>query len=69
MNSSACEGSSHGVEWFKSSHSSDEGGNCLEVAMPSGAVRVRDSKHLGGPVLTATPAAWAAFVRFTGTAR
>lgn len=48
--------------WFTSSYSDDQGGNCVEVATTENAVHVRDSKDPGGPVLTFTPAAWAAFV-------
>ncbi|MEV4926333.1 DUF397 domain-containing protein [Streptomyces roseoverticillatus] len=53
------------AEWAKSSYSGDGGDNCLEWA-PSASpvvVPVRDSKTPGGPVLTFSPAAWAAFVR------
>ncbi|MFC4607080.1 DUF397 domain-containing protein [Streptomyces maoxianensis] len=48
--------------WFKSSYSSGEGGECVEVADATGAVHIRDSKVLAGPVLTVTPHAWADFV-------
>lgn len=48
--------------WRKSSYSS-RANNCVETATHPTAVHVRDSK-LGdaGPVLTATPAAWAGFL-------
>jgi hypothetical protein len=48
--------------WCKSSFSSANGGNCVEVArnLP-GAVAVRDSKDPDGPTLTFGPAAWVAF--------
>jgi hypothetical protein len=51
-----------GAMWRKSSYSSANGGNCVEVAgnLP-GLVAVRDSKHPGGPVLVCTPAAWRSF--------
>jgi hypothetical protein len=52
--------------WFKSSYSSGEGGECLEVAEVRGAVHVRDSKNTAGPVLTLTPGAWAGFVQLAG---
>ena len=48
--------------WFKSSYSDSEGANCVEVALSSGTVRVRDSKDQDGPALAITPTAWAAFV-------
>lgn len=64
MNSAASPNCSEGLAWFKSSYSSDQGGNCVEVAACPGAVHVRDSKDPDGPVLTLTPDAWADFVRF-----
>ncbi|MEO3744558.1 DUF397 domain-containing protein [Plantactinospora sp. B5E13] len=49
--------------WRKSSRSSSNGGNCVEVAdnLP-GQVLVRDSKDQTGPVLTFGPHAWRGFV-------
>lgn len=55
------------TDWRKSSYSSDQGGNCLEVAeLPGVAVSVRDSKNPAGPILTLRPAAFAAFVSWSG---
>ncbi|MET9124343.1 DUF397 domain-containing protein [Streptomyces sp. NPDC004528] len=56
------------LRWFKSSYSSDSGGECLEVAHEQrpprvDAVHLRDSKNPAGPTLTVSPAAWR---RFTG---
>lgn len=48
--------------WFKSSYSSGEGGECVEVANATGAVHIRDSKFAAGPVLTVSRHAWAGFV-------
>lgn len=50
--------------WRKSSYSSANGGNCVEVApnLP-GAVAVRDSKNQGGPKLAFSDQAWSAFVQ------
>jgi hypothetical protein len=50
-------------EWFKSSYSGSNGGDCVEVAanLP-GAVPVRDSKDPEGPALTFTAEGFAAFV-------
>ncbi|WP_404815416.1 DUF397 domain-containing protein [Streptomyces thermolineatus] len=53
--------------WFKSSHSGDQGGNCVEVAAAPGTVHVRDSKDREGGSLAFTPEAWAAFVGFAAT--
>jgi hypothetical protein len=52
-----------GVVWRKSSRSSTNGGDCVEVAdnVPDG-IAVRDSKNPDGPVLTFSRAEWAAFV-------
>jgi hypothetical protein len=48
--------------WRKSSYSSGNGGNCVEIAANlQGVVAVRDSKHPDGPVLTLTPAEWRTF--------
>ena len=52
--------------WRKSSYSSDQGGNCVEVAQTlagaAGVVAVRDSKDPAGPVLTVGPAGFSAFL-------
>ncbi|MDW5329863.1 DUF397 domain-containing protein [Plantactinospora sp. KLBMP9567] len=52
-----------GAEWRKSTRSSTNGGDCVEVArnLP-GIVAVRDSKDASGPVLAFAPTAWRAFV-------
>lgn len=49
--------------WRKSTRSTPNGGNCVEVAenLP-GRVLVRDSKDQSGPALSFAPAAWSAFV-------
>ncbi|MGP3979688.1 DUF397 domain-containing protein [Streptomyces sp. KR80] len=51
-----------GAQWRKSSYSGDTGGDCVEIAPAPHAVAIRDSKNPDGPVLTFTPAAFAAFV-------
>lgn len=52
------------LNWFKSSHSTNEGGACLEIAVTAATVYVRDSKtHTPtASVLTVTPTTWTAFV-------
>ncbi|WP_018217874.1 DUF397 domain-containing protein [Salinispora vitiensis] len=52
-----------GARWRKSSRSSGNGGDCVEVAgnLP-GVVGVRDSKDPTGPALVFGPASWRAFV-------
>ncbi len=53
-----------GAAWRKSTRSSAEGQNCVEVAagLP-GIVAVRDSKHPAGPPLIVDPRNWTAFIR------
>ncbi|MER6201117.1 DUF397 domain-containing protein [Streptomyces sp. NPDC001586] len=48
------------LKWFKSSYSSSDGDNCVEVAPGRDTVHVRDSKVQHGPVLDLAPASWAA---------
>ncbi|WP_250290032.1 DUF397 domain-containing protein [Streptomyces atroolivaceus] len=50
--------------WSKSSYSSNEGGECVEVATTDHAVLVRDSKDVTRPHLAVSPARWARFVRY-----
>ncbi|WP_327383906.1 DUF397 domain-containing protein [Streptomyces sp. NBC_01207] len=47
------------LTWIKSSHSSGDGDQCVEVAQGATQVHVRDSKVTGGPVLDLAPASWA----------
>lgn len=42
------------LSWRKSSYSSAEGADCVEVAGVGGAVAVRDSKNPAGPALIFT---------------
>ncbi|MEV0634365.1 DUF397 domain-containing protein [Streptomyces sp. NPDC050619] len=51
------------LEWFKSSYSSGEGGACVEVALHSTTIHIRDSKTPTTPHLTITPATWTAFLK------
>ncbi|MFJ8937190.1 DUF397 domain-containing protein [Streptomyces sp. NPDC102365] len=53
---------SNRLDWSKSSHSGGAGGECLEVAVCSHGVRVRDSKDTARPGLAVTRDAWAMFV-------
>ena len=46
--------------WRKSSHSGDNGGECIEVAT-AGAVLVRDTTDRNGAVLAFSADAWQAF--------
>ncbi|MEU0788068.1 DUF397 domain-containing protein [Streptomyces sp. NPDC006173] len=55
------------LQWFKSSYSTEQGGDCLEVAHSGSrsgsvtAVHLRDSKNPAGHHLRVSPQAWAAF--------
>jgi hypothetical protein len=53
------------LQWFKSSYSGSEGGDCIEIATQPSAIHIRDSKNMRGPVLTVAPAAWTAFLGLT----
>ena len=52
------------LQWFKSSYSSEQGGQCLEVAVAASprTVHIRDSKDTHGPTLTVTPGTWTSFL-------
>lgn len=52
------------LRWTKSSYSTNDGPDCVEVASTSGKIHVRDSKVLDGPRLTLAATAWADFVAF-----
>ncbi|MFJ9244713.1 DUF397 domain-containing protein [Streptomyces sp. NPDC101776] len=52
------------LTWFKSSYSDNEGGDCVETAIPTPrtTIHIRDSKYPSGPQLTVTALAWEAFI-------
>ncbi|WP_086770764.1 DUF397 domain-containing protein [Streptomyces bobili] len=52
------------LTWVKSTYSSGEGGQCVEVAARSQAVHVRDSKDTARPGLAVGADAWAMFVGY-----
>ncbi|WP_409472734.1 DUF397 domain-containing protein [Streptomyces sp. HC307] len=52
------------LAWRKSSYSSEEGGECVEVAASASRVHVRDSKDTSRPGLTVQSSTWTAFVEF-----
>ncbi|MFF7795230.1 DUF397 domain-containing protein [Streptomyces sp. NPDC007991] len=52
------------ARWRKSSYSGSSGGDCVEVADLEARVAVRDSKYPEVGVLTASPEAYGAFVRY-----
>ncbi|MEW2220605.1 DUF397 domain-containing protein [Streptomyces sp. NPDC006990] len=52
------------LEWAKSSYSSNDSPDCVEVAASSEAIHIRDSKNATGPRLKVTPATWADFIAY-----
>ncbi|MFI7350687.1 DUF397 domain-containing protein [Streptomyces sp. NPDC049936] len=51
--------------WIRSSYSTDEGPDCVEMATPDdGRVLVRDSKNPAGPRLDLTEDTWTAFLPY-----
>jgi hypothetical protein len=48
--------------WRKSSYSGANGGECIEVASTTGAVKVRDTQNRDGQVLAVHVSAWREFV-------
>ncbi|MFI1161686.1 DUF397 domain-containing protein [Streptomyces sioyaensis] len=57
-------GNGSALAWIKSSYSTDEGPDCVEVATASDSVLIRDSKIPDGPRLTFTPTTWADFLPY-----
>ncbi|XKK59538.1 DUF397 domain-containing protein [Streptomyces sp. ARC32] len=55
------------IQWRKSSYSSDQGGECVEVGELPATVAVRDSKTPAGPTLTLAPAVFTTFVDWART--
>lgn len=53
------------LAWRKSSHSDNQGGECVEVATLPGLILLRDSKLTAGPRLSVGPAAWNALLSAT----
>ncbi|WP_435608445.1 DUF397 domain-containing protein [Streptomyces sp. C10-9-1] len=53
-----------GLVWIKSSYSSEEGGECVEVAERPGSIHVRDSKDTNRPGFVVDASVWTAFVGF-----
>ncbi|MET9256573.1 DUF397 domain-containing protein [Streptomyces sp. NPDC003717] len=51
------------LKWFKSSYSSNEGPDCVEVAVAA-TIHVRDSKRPEGGQLSVSNEVWSAFTGF-----
>ncbi|WP_046470994.1 DUF397 domain-containing protein [Allosalinactinospora lopnorensis] len=48
--------------WYKSSYSSNHGGNCVECRTDSGTVDVRDTQHRSAGHLSFPTTEWSAFL-------
>jgi hypothetical protein len=55
------------LAWRKSSYSSNDGPDCVEVAISAHAptIHIRDSKNKAGARLSFTGNAWSEFLEFT----
>ena len=56
------------LEWFKSSYSTSDGPECVEVASTSASIFVRDSKDKEGVHLNFRTISWSAFASFVAEA-
>ncbi|MFG2139200.1 DUF397 domain-containing protein [Streptomyces sp. NPDC048650] len=52
------------LAWIKSSYSTGDGPDCVEVAATPDTIHIRDSKDPDGPQLTFTPTSWAGFLPY-----
>ncbi|WP_336110340.1 DUF397 domain-containing protein [Streptomyces sp. PTD9-10] len=52
------------LTWFKSSYSSNDGPECVEVAITPATIHIRDSKNKQGARLTVTGPTWTEFLTF-----
>ncbi|MEU8973918.1 DUF397 domain-containing protein [Streptomyces monashensis] len=50
--------------WFKSSYSSNDGPDCVEVAISPATIHIRDSKDKHRAQLAVTGVAWSEFLDF-----
>ncbi|MGW2207981.1 DUF397 domain-containing protein [Streptomyces sp. NPDC001781] len=50
------------LTWFKSSYSSNDGPDCVEVALTPGHIHIRDSKTTDGDRLTVSADTWTSFL-------
>ncbi|WP_329381818.1 DUF397 domain-containing protein [Streptomyces sp. NBC_01716] len=55
------------LDWFKSSYSGSDGGDCVEIAVTPTTVHIRDSKTAPGPVLHVPNGPWRTFISFAGS--
>lgn len=60
-------GAGSALAWTKSSYSTNDGPECVEVAASTGVILVRDSKDPEGPRFSFTPEAWASFLTYAAS--
>jgi hypothetical protein len=53
-----------GLCWSKSTYSSAQGDDCVEVAVAAQDIHLRDSKDVTRPHLVVSPKGWARFLRY-----
>ncbi|MFJ7334783.1 DUF397 domain-containing protein [Streptomyces sp. NPDC101116] len=53
------------LTWIKSSYSGNDGPDCVEVAISTLAIHIRDSKNKDGARLAVTAEVWSEFLEFT----
>lgn len=65
MTRTPAAGDASELQWLKSSYSSsNEPGDCIEVAATPDTIHVRDSKSPQGPCLNLSPGTWVSFVAY-----
>jgi hypothetical protein len=55
--------SASGPQWFKSSYSNGDGGECVECAVADDGILVRDTKNHNAGTARVRAAGWQAFVQ------
>jgi hypothetical protein len=62
-------GGGSALEWTKSSYSTNDGPECVEIATTAGAVHIRDSKNPQGPKLGFMSDTWVDFMSYISETR
>ncbi|MFF9770699.1 DUF397 domain-containing protein [Streptomyces sp. NPDC014636] len=52
------------LTWVKSSYSSNDGPECVEVAITPATIHIRDSKDMNGAQLAVSGTTWTEFLDF-----
>jgi hypothetical protein len=64
MNGNTTTSGADGLAWFKSSYSTSDGPECVEVAATPDTVHVRDSKNQLSPQLAFGQTEWSVFITY-----